>query len=116
MHITEEDAKHVGDILGVDFNVVSLDTWIYALHVELEHGTENKLTDVSGDDLVTTGKIALAHIMEFPDYYQRLKVMEEEGDKYWEGKDKGNVVLVGEGERDSFMLELAIIIAITGNP
>jgi hypothetical protein len=51
----------------------------------LEHGTRFPDLDVSGDDPVTTMKIALAHLREFPDYYQRLQVMEREGEAAWEG-------------------------------
>ncbi|HEX9380836.1 MAG TPA: DUF5661 family protein, partial [Gaiellaceae bacterium] len=45
---------------------------------ELEHGLHDLLTNVTGDDPVVTGKIALAHLNEFPDYYTRLERMEEE--------------------------------------
>ena len=48
------------------------------MDVELEHGLQDPLTDVSHDDPVVTGKIALAHLNEFPDYYTRLARMEEE--------------------------------------
>jgi hypothetical protein len=50
------------------------------MNVELEHGTRFPDLDVSGDDPVITLKIALAHLREFPDYYQRLEVMEREGE------------------------------------
>jgi hypothetical protein len=46
--------------------------------VELEHGTRDPETNVTGDDAITTGKIALAHLREIPDYYTRLAVMEAE--------------------------------------
>jgi len=55
------------------------------MNVELEHGTRFPDLDVSGDDPVTTMKIALAHLREFPDYYQRLEVMEREGEAALEG-------------------------------
>jgi len=35
-----------------------------------------------------TGKIALAHLNEFPDYYDRLEKMEKETDKFWGKKDR----------------------------
>jgi hypothetical protein len=35
---------------------------------------------VTGDDPVTTGKIALAHLNEFPDYYTRLARMEADAE------------------------------------
>ena len=53
------------------------------MNVELEHGTRYPDLDVTGDDPVITAKIALAHLREFPDYYQRLEVMEREADAAW---------------------------------
>jgi len=50
------------------------------LEVELEHGTRDPETNVTGDDPILTGKIALAHLREFPDYYTRLAVMEAEAE------------------------------------
>jgi hypothetical protein len=50
------------------------------MDVELEHGTRDPETDVTGDDPLLTGKIALAHLREFPDYYPRLARMEAEGE------------------------------------
>jgi hypothetical protein len=51
------------------------------MEVELEHGRRHPATDVTGDDPVVTGKIALAHLNEFPDYYVRLRRMEEEAER-----------------------------------
>jgi hypothetical protein len=48
------------------------------MDVELEHGLHDLSTNVTGDDVVVTAKIALAHLNEFPDYYTRLERMEEE--------------------------------------
>lgn len=53
------------------------------LLVELEHGTRDPETNVTSDDLSQTGKIALAHLREFPDYYTRLAGLEAEADTYW---------------------------------
>lgn len=53
------------------------------MNVELEHGTRYPDLDVTGDDPVVSAKIALAHLREFPDYYQRLEVMESEADAAW---------------------------------
>jgi hypothetical protein len=50
------------------------------LGVELEHGSHDPQTDVTGDDPIMTGKIALAHLKEFPDYYTRLGKMEAEAE------------------------------------
>lgn len=51
------------------------------MEVELEHGSQDPATDVTHDDPVLTGKIALAHLNEFPDYYVRLERMEREAKK-----------------------------------
>ena len=53
------------------------------MDVELEHGLADSHTNVTNDDSLTTGKIALAHLNEFPDYYTRLHEMEEEAEKYY---------------------------------
>lgn len=86
--VSYDQAVKVGEELNIDFNTVPKDVWLYAMNVELEHGTKFGITNVSNDDLTITGKIALAHILEFPDYYQRLKVMEAEAEVAWENKDK----------------------------
>ena len=57
------------------------------LDVELEHGKRDPITNVTNDDPILTGKIALAHLNEFSDYYKRLKDMEEKAEKFWEKKD-----------------------------
>ena len=48
--------------------------------IGLEHGRRDPLTDVTGDDPLITAKIALAHLREIPDYYDRLARMEAEGE------------------------------------
>lgn len=56
------------------------------MDVELEHGKVDANTNVSEDDPLVTEKIALAHLNEFPDYYDRLDTMEDEAEAYWENK------------------------------
>jgi hypothetical protein len=80
---TAEEAKKVGEGLGVDWSKYDVEQFRMGMDVELEHGTVDPNTNVTDDDPVLTGKIALAHLNEFPDYYTRLYKMEEEGDAYW---------------------------------
>jgi len=75
---TAEEARRVGDQIGIKWNEVDPEQFRMGLEVELEHGVRNVVTNVTNDDLVLTGKIALAHLMELPDYYTRLMRMEEE--------------------------------------
>jgi len=53
------------------------------MDVELEHGLRNAYTNVSNDNPLVTGKIALAHLSEFADYYTRLDYMEKEAEQFW---------------------------------
>jgi hypothetical protein len=53
------------------------------LAVEMEHGSHDPKTDVTHNDPLLTGKIAWAHINEYPDYYTRLAQMEREAERYW---------------------------------
>ena len=59
------------------------------LGVELEHGRQDPSTNVTDDDELTTGKIARAHLNEFPDYYTRLAEMEAEAERYWADRESG---------------------------
>jgi hypothetical protein len=86
-HFSEEEAKKIGGQLGIDWTKFDVEQFRYGMDVELEHGTQDPATDVTGDDPLVTGKIALAHLNEFPDYYTRLKKMEEEGEAYWENQE-----------------------------
>lgn len=85
---TAEQAKEVGDQLGVKWDKFDVEQFRMGLDVELEHGREMAGTDVTDDDPILTGKITLAHLNEFPDYYTRLYKMEEEAEAYWEAKEK----------------------------
>ena len=82
---TAEQAREVGEAIGIDWSSApfDIDQFRAGMDVELEHGTHDPATDVTGSDPVITGKIALAHLNEFPDYYTRLTRMEEEADEYW---------------------------------
>jgi hypothetical protein len=82
-YFTREDAKRVGDVLHIDWEKIDLEQFRCGMDKELEHGRENPVTDVSHDDAIITGKIALAHLNEFPDYYTRLEKMEEEAERFW---------------------------------
>jgi len=83
---TSDEAKVIGDTLGVDWSKFDVEQFTMGLNVELEHGTAELKTNVTDNNPISTGKIALAHLNEFPDYYTRLDKMEEEAKKYWESK------------------------------
>lgn len=82
-----EEAKSIGEKLGIKWNKFDIEQFRMGMDVELEHGKINELTNVTNDDPLLTGKIALAHLNEFSDYYDRLENMENEAKKYWDNKE-----------------------------
>lgn len=77
----------MGEQLGIVWKEFSIDQFRRGMDVELEHGLHDSETNVTNDDPLMTGKIAFAHLKEFPDYYDRLEAMEEEAEKFWNKKD-----------------------------
>ena len=75
---TSDQAAAVGEMLGVDLGSegIELEAFRRGMEVELEHGSSDPRTNVTDDDPILTGKIALAHLRELPDYYDRLQEME----------------------------------------
>lgn len=85
-HFTAEEAKAIGEQLGIDWSQFDVEQFRMGMDVELEHGLQDPHTNVTNDDKLITGKIALAHLNEFPDYYTRLEKMEHEAEEYWENR------------------------------
>ena len=83
---TLDQAKTIGEQLGIRWGKFDLEQFREGLGVELEHGTANQRTDVTSDDPLKTAKIALAHLTEFPDYYTRLAKMEADAKHFWSSK------------------------------
>ena len=73
----------MGESLGIVWDTFSVEQFRHGLDVELEHGLVDSNTNVTDDDPLITGKIAMAHLNEFPDYYDRLEKMEEEAEQFW---------------------------------
>ncbi len=88
---SRDEAKRVGDAIGVDWDRFDLAQFRAGMGVEFEHGGHDPRTDVTGDDPILTGKIALAHMKEFPDYYARLEKMEEEARRDWAERRGGTM-------------------------
>ena len=83
---SSEEAKRVGEEIGVDWTRFDLEQFRFGMDVEYEHGSLDPQTDVTHDDPILTGKIALAHMKEFPDYYERLERLEEDATRDWASK------------------------------
>ncbi|WP_315674248.1 DUF5661 family protein [Clostridium sp. 19966] len=80
-----EEAREIARALRIDFNAskFDLEQFRMGLDTELEHGRINPITNITDDNPILTAKIALAHLMEYPDYYTRLAKLEKEAKEYW---------------------------------
>jgi hypothetical protein len=85
-NFTLQESRIIGEYLGIDWSRSPFDVGQFqtGLGVELEHGRRDATTNVTDDDPITTGKIALAHLNEFPDYYKRLAKLEREAKAFWQ--------------------------------
>lgn len=86
--LSSKDAKEIGENIGISWKNVRLSEFAKGINVEFEHGTRYPETNITNNDIKMTGKIAWAHLKEFPDYYTRLKTLEREADKFWKSKAK----------------------------
>lgn len=85
-NISTDEAKRIGNSLGISWNSVDIEQFRRGLEVEFEHGLNDPETNVTNDDELLTGKIAWAHLKEFRDYYTRLDKLEAEADAYWSSR------------------------------
>ena len=83
---TSDQAKEYGEKLGINWKKFDIEQFRMGMDVELEHGLVDPNTNVTDNDPLTTAKIALAHLNEYPDYYTRLDKLEEEAEAFWEHK------------------------------
>lgn len=65
------DALYAASILGISFDKFTPQEFLEGINIELEHGTVNAKTNVTNNNLIITAKIALAHLNEFPNYYNK---------------------------------------------
>ena len=110
-HVTAEQAREVGEAIGIDWGAARFDLEQFraGMEVELEHGEREPATDVTASDLVLTGKIALAHLNEFPDYYTRLARMEADAQRHRRGTPAPQPPVPGLTARD-----VALILGAVG--
>jgi len=86
-HFTLEEAKKIGEQLGVKWDKFDIEEFRKGMDIELEHGTVDSNTNVTNDDALMTGKITLAHLNEIRDYNTRLLKMEKEAEEFWKNKE-----------------------------
>ena len=86
-NFTKEEAKEIGEKLGIKWDKFNIEEFRKGMDIELEHGTIDENTNVTNDDPLLTGKITLAHLNEIRDYNTRLEEMEKKAEEFWEKKE-----------------------------
>lgn len=67
----DNEIMRIAKYLNIDFNKFTFEDFKRGINIELEHGLENMNTNVTDDNLIKTAKIALAHLNEYPNYYNK---------------------------------------------
>lgn len=67
--ITLQELVDLINQLNIKLDKFSIKDLMTGYKIELEHGTINPGTNVTNNDKLITLKIALAHLNEYPDYY-----------------------------------------------
>ncbi len=94
MKISKHSANIIGKKYNIDFNIVDPLEWHYGLNVELEHGSKlGSISNITNNNIDLTARIAIAHLIESPDYYRRLYKMESQMDHYWSTRNKPNIFI-----------------------
>jgi hypothetical protein len=104
------EAKQIGDALDIPWARFGVEQFTMGLNVELEHGRRDPATDVTHDDPIVTGKIALAHLNEIPDYYTKLAVMEREAERVKSTQRRGSLWEVHSTEKNTLGIVLSVVI------
>lgn len=67
--ITLQELVNLINELNIKLDKFGVKDLMTGYEIELEHGSVNPKTNVTNDDKIMTLKIALAHLNEYPDYY-----------------------------------------------
>jgi hypothetical protein len=104
------EAKQIGDALGIRWGKFDVEQFRMGLNIELEHGRQDPATDVTHDEPMMTGKIALAHLNEIPDYYTRLAVMENDAERTKSTQRREYLREMHSTERNTLLIMLSAVI------
>lgn len=92
MKIKKIEAKKLAKKYKINLDVVPLEEFHFGLNIELEHGSNfGKLTNITKNSKDLTTRIVIAHLLEYPDYYKRLKKMESSAERYWSTRTKKSI-------------------------
>lgn len=64
-----DDVYMVASMLNIIFDKFTPEELLTGMNIELEHGLIDPKTNVTNNNILDTTKIALAHLNEYPNYY-----------------------------------------------
>ena len=76
--ISAAEAERVGECLQIDWEQVDLEEFRQGLMGNHKPGDIDPETGLAYESVLLTGKVVLAHMDEFPDYFTRLAKLKEE--------------------------------------
>ena len=80
--ISSDEAKRIGDSLYIDWNQIDLEQFRQGLIGNQRRAAMDSETGLIDDGVVLSGKIVLAHMQKFPDYFSRLEKLRAEANDY----------------------------------
>jgi len=80
--ISSEEAKRIGESLHIDWDQVDLEQFRQDLMEDRRQEAVDPETGLTYDGVLLSGKIVMAHIQEFPDYFTRLARLKTEVKEY----------------------------------
>lgn len=92
--ISPDEAKRIGDSLYIDWDQVDLEKFRQSLMGNHKQAAMDPEKGVIYESVHLIGKVVLAHLQEFPDYFTRLEKLKSEVDQNQTRTRKRNQTLV----------------------
>lgn len=81
--ISSEEAQRIGESLHLDWDRIDLEQFRQGLMGEVDQANMDPETGRTYDSILLSGKLVVAHMQEFPDYFTRLEKLKAEADEHW---------------------------------
>ena len=80
--ISSEEAQRIGESLHLDWDHIDLEQFRQGLMGEVDEANMDPETGRTYDSVLLSGKLVVAHMQEFPDYFTRLEKLKAEADRH----------------------------------
>ena len=80
--ISSDEARRIGEALHLDWDRIDLEQFRQGLMGEVDQANMDPETGRTYDSVLLSGKLVVAHMQEFPDYFTRLEKLKAEADRH----------------------------------